>query len=178
MNTAELKTWLSAFPSAAEKEVAVREFSGSDETLRELFDLSLKSKDPVAWRAAWVLDGCDEYHPGLASPFLREIIARLSGIISHGVLRSLLRMLCRYDIEEEDQGTLIDRCFSYMVSELYPVAIKVYAMEIIFHHVLIYPELKQELETVIRDQTVNNTAGFMTRGRRILARMEKLEDPG
>ena len=84
----------------------------------------------------------------------------------------MLRLLCRYDIPEDDQGLLVDLCFSYMVSELYPVAVKVHAMQIIYNHTLIYPELKDELITVIEDQVENNTVGFKSRGRRIIRQLE------
>jgi hypothetical protein len=102
-------------------------------------------------------------------------VARLPEIKSTGTLRSLLRLLCRYEIHEDDQGILIDLCFSYMVSELYPVAVKVHAMQIIYNHVLIYPDLKEELVTVILDQVGNNTVGFKSRGMRIIKQMEKLK---
>ena len=93
---------------------------------------------------------------------------------SRGTLRSLLRLLARYDIPEEDQGLLIDECFSYLVSELYPVAVKAHAMQIIYNHVLLYPELKHELTTVLRDQAENNSVGFKSRGNRLIKQMEKL----
>ncbi len=88
-------------------------------------------------------------------------------------MRSLLRLMCRYEIPEEEQGLLIDLCFGYMVSELYPVAVKVHAMQIIYQHTLLYPELKEELQTVIEDQMENNSVGFSSRGRRILSQLEK-----
>ena len=91
-----------------------------------------------------------------------------------GALRSFLRLLCRYDIEEDDQGMLIDLCFGYLVSELYPLAVKVHAMQLIYNHVLIYPELKNELITVIEDQEDNNSIGFKSRGRRIISQLEKM----
>jgi hypothetical protein len=65
-----------------------------------------------------------------------------------------------------------------MVSEIYPVAVKVHAMQIAFNHVLIYPDLRDELETIIRDQMDHNTAGFYVRGKMILKQMEKLESQG
>ena len=48
------------------------------------------------------------------------------------------------------------------------------AMQIIYNHVLLDPELKDELKTVILDQIDNNSVGFMSRGRRIIKQMEKL----
>lgn len=163
------------FPSGAEKDFYISEVGNSEEKFCMLLDLALNEKDPVAWRAAWILDGSDELHPGLAYNSIGQIVCRLPEVESSGTLRSLLRLLCRYPIDEEDQGILIDLCFGYMVSELYPVAVKVHAMQIIYNHVLMYPELKEELVTVIEDQVNNNTVGFKSRGMRIIRQLENIE---
>ena len=120
------------------------------------------------------MDSSDEQYPGLVEQFIAVIIQELPELKSTGALRSLLRMLSRYTIPEEEQGLLIDLCFGYMVSELYPVAVKVHAMQIIYNHALIYPELKEELRTIIEDQTENNSVGFMARGQRIIKQLDKL----
>jgi hypothetical protein len=170
----DYRSLLADIPSGTEKDLYIREVGDSEEKFRILLDLALYEKDPVAWRAAWILDGSDEQNPGLASNSTGKIIRRLPETKSTGSVRSLLRLLCRYPIDEEDQGTLIDLCFGYMASELYPVAVKVHAMQIIYNHVLIYPELKYELVTVIEDQVNNNSVGFMSRGRRIIKQLEKI----
>ena len=121
-----------------------------------------------------MLDGSDEQHAGLATSSLNHIVQSLPALESKGSLRSLLRLLCRYDIPEEDQGLLIDLCFGYLTSELYPLAVKVHAMQIVYNHVLIYHELKDELVAVLEDQMENNSVGFMSRGRRLIKQMEKL----
>jgi hypothetical protein len=174
----DYSTLLANLPSAAEKELYVREAGDSEERFQSLLELALCDKDPVAWRAAWIADGSDEQHPGLASGSISRIVRRLSEIDSAGTLRSLLRMLSRYDIGEKDQGMLIDLCFGYMVSGLYPVAVKVHAMQIIYNHVLIYPELKDELVTVIMDQESNNSVGFRARGMRIIRKLEGARGSG
>lgn len=168
----DFKSLLTNFPSGAEKDFFIGEVGQSEEKFQTLLELTLHEKDPLAWRAAWILDGSDEQHPGLASGSVSTIIRRLPQLESKGALRSLLRLLCRYDIAEDDQGMLVDLCFSYMVSELYPVAVKVHAMQIIYMHTLIYPELKDELVTVIEDQVANNSVGFKSRGMRIIRQLE------
>lgn len=170
----DFRSLLTHIPSGAEKDYLIREVLNAPQEFNTLLDLALNEKDPLAWRAGWLLDGSDEQSPGLAGDFISGIVYRLSGIESRGTLRSLLRLLCRYDILEDDQGILIDLCFKYLVSELYPVAVKVHAMQIIYQHVLIYPELKEELTTVIRDQLENNTIGFKSRGMRLIRNMEKI----
>ncbi len=155
----DYRSLLANFPSGAEKELFSREVGASQEKFNALLDLALNDEDPVAWRAGWVLDGSDEQNPGLASHSISRIIHRLPEIESKGTLRCLLRLLCRYPVDEADQGILIDFCFQTMISELYPVAVKVHSMQIIYNHVLIYPELKEELVAVIQDQVINNSVG-------------------
>ena len=170
----DFQSLLLNFPSGATKDLYIREVIGTKGGFKSLLELALHDKDPVAWRASWVLDGSDEQQPGLATRYLGKIVQALPALESKGSLRSLLRMLCRYDIPEENQGLLIDLCFSYLISELYPLAVKVHAMQIIYNHVLLYPELKDELVTVLEDQMENNTVGFLARGRRLIKQMEKL----
>ena len=169
----DFRLLLTNFPSGAEKDLLISEVGKSNDKFATLLNFALFEKDPLAWRASWILDGSDEKHPGLASGYLSKIVQNLPQLESKGTLRSLLRLLCRYDIQEEDQGMLIDLCFGYMVSELYPVAVKVHAMQIIYNHTLIYPELKKELITVIEDQVENNSVGFKSRGTRIVRQLKK-----
>ncbi len=168
----DFRTLLISFPSGQEKEIYINEAGASVDKFSSLLDIALNEKDPLAWRAAWVLDGSDERFPGLAAESISAIVHRLPKIKSKGTIRSLLRLLCRYDIKKKEQGILIDLCFIYLVSELYPVAVKVHAMQIIYNHVLIYPELKDELVTVITDQVGNNSVGFKSRGMRLIKKLE------
>jgi len=168
----DFKSKLAKIPSGTGKELIIQEVLNSSHQFKTLLDFALYGKDPLAWRAGWILDGCDEQAPGLASDYISGIIHRLPRIESTGTLRCLLRLLSRYDIKEKNQGVLIDQCFKYLVSELYPVAVKVHAMQIIYKHVLIYPDLKQELITVISDQVENNSVGFRSRGKRLIKKME------
>lgn len=168
------RSLLTDIPSGFEKDLMIAEVVKSDDHFKTLIQLALHEKDPLAWRSCWVLDGSDEKRPGMAQKYIPEIIQALPGLKSKGTLRSLLRLLTRYDIPEDEQGLLIDLCFSYLVSELYPVAVKAHAMQIIYQHVLIYPELKGELIAVIEDQSENNSVGFKSRGSILMRKMEKL----
>ena len=169
----DYRSLLTNFPSGAEREFIIQEMGDSVEKFLKLLKLSLNEKDPLAWRAGWILDGSDELYPGLASDHISKIIQKLPDLKSTGTVRSLLRLLSRYKISEDDQGLLIDLCFGYMVSGFYPVAVKVHAMQIIFNHSLMYPELKKELVTVIEDQVGNNSVGFKSRGMRIIRQLDK-----
>jgi hypothetical protein len=169
----DFRSLLSHIPSGIEKEMLIKEVGDSDEKFTELLDLCINEKDPLAWRAAWILDGSDEQIPGQAEKHISGIVAALPDMHSTGSLRSLIRLLCRHEIPEDDQGILIDLCFSYLVSEVIPVAVKAHAMQIIYQHALIYPELKGELISILEDQMENNSVGFSSRGRRIIRDLKK-----
>ena len=169
----DIRSLLTNLPSREERALYINAVGTSRKEVSGLLVMIFEEKDPIAWRAAWILDGSDELHPGLVGDRITGIIRKLPDLESAGALRSLLRMLCRYEIPEEEQGLLIDLCFSYLMSELYPVAVKVHAMQIIYQHTLMYPELKTELKTVIEDQMENNSVGFKSRGRRIIQQLEK-----
>jgi len=170
----DFRDLLTDIHSGMGKDLLIAEVIKSESHFSTLLELALHEKDPLAWRACWVLDGSDELKPGLARKYIGQIVKALPRLESKGTLRSLLRLLSRYDIPEEEQGLLIDLCFSYLVSEKYPVAVKAHAMQIIYLHVLLYPELKDELIAVIEDQAANNSVGFKSRGRRLIKQMEKL----
>ena len=170
----DFRSMLTDIPSGIERDLLIGEVVKSESHFNTLLQLALREKDPLAWRAGWILDGSDEKRPGMARKHISRIEQTLPNLESKGTLRSLLRLLTRYKIPEAKQGLLIDLCFGYLVSERYPVAVKAHAMQIIYHHVLLYPELKDELIAVIWDQAENNSVGFKSRGSILIKKMEKL----
>ncbi len=170
----DFRSHLTDIPSGTGKDSLIAEVIKSESHFIKLLELALHEKDPLSWRASWILDGSDEQKPGLARKYIAKIVKALPGLESKGTIRSLLRLLTRHEIPEEEQGMLIDLCFSYLVSELYPVAVKAHAMQIIYNHVLLYPELKGEFIAVIEDQADNNSVGFKARGNILIKKMEKL----
>jgi len=169
----DLKQLIAGIPSASEKEILVIEIGSSQDKFDALFHFIFQQKDPLAWRAAWILDGCDEKNPTLSQKHIPYIIGKLQKLRSSGVRRSMLRLLSRHDIPEKEQGILADLCFQYMMSGIQPLAVKVYAMQILFNLTKIYPEMSRELITVIEDQSEHNSAGFKARGRLIINQLEK-----
>ena len=71
-------------------------------------------------------------------------------------------------------GQLVDLCFERMLSGTVPVAIKVHCMEILFNIVKAEPDLKGELRLAIESRMNQETAGFRSRGRKILKQLHKL----
>ncbi|MEZ5012549.1 MAG: hypothetical protein R2744_13650 [Bacteroidales bacterium] len=74
---------------------------------------------------------------------------------------------------EAEHGILAEKCFSWLSSGTSAIAIKAYAMEIIYRLTLLYPELSPELVSVLSREMEHGSAGVKARGRIIIDRMRK-----
>ncbi len=140
---------------------------------RTIMTCILQEKDPIPPRAAWVAELLTQKDPALIDPYLKDIIENLDNFTHPGTRRNLLKILMRTKIPEEYRGILIDVCFRWLMEEDKKVASKIFAMQIIENHIPVYPELAVELSEVILDQFEKNSAGFKSRGRKVLKNLKK-----
>lgn len=155
----------------------IADFCGdSPRKFEMLVRLYIDEKDPVPARAAWVMEIISNSYPELLQPYIGEIISHLSEFTHPGSRRNGLKMLTRSRIPEDYQGSLIDTCFEWIMDGDKTVAVKVFAMQIIENHLSLYPELAYELKGIIEDQWDKNSAGFKSRGRKVLRNLEKYLD--
>lgn len=126
----------------------------------------------IAWRAGWVLDHLERLNKKALLPYLNQLSEILLHTPHHGVQRHITRIFCNAPAAELEDGRLVDACFNWLLNPRTPVAVKVNAMEIIGNLCVRYPELGQELKTVIQEGYETGTAAFKSRARRILARLE------
>ena len=152
---------------------------GNDEQkFDRLMRVVLSGKEPVVQRAAWTMDVCVEKNHELLSPFVEILIDALPRFCNNSVKRQVVKALTTRKIPEKFEGQMVDLCFSWMQSPDVPVAIKVHCMQIIDNTSKQYPDLARELRSVIKEQLPRNTAGFASRGRKILKSHYRLENNG
>ena len=145
---------------------------GDDETeFGRLMAVVLHGKEPVVQRAAWVMDICMETHPWLLSPYVDTLIEALPMFGNYGVKRQVVKTLATREIPEKFEGQVADLCFCWIQSSDVPVAIKVHCMQILANIALRHPDLSEELQMVINEQIPRNSAGFASRGRKILKQL-------
>ncbi len=130
------------------------------------------AKATIAWRAGWVLDNFERKNNRALLPYLNQLSEILLQTPHHGVQRHITRILCNAPATELEDGRLVDACFNWLLNPQTPVAVKANAMEIISKLCSTYPELGQELKTVIFEGYETGTAAFKSRGRKILERLE------
>ena len=143
------------------------------ELFHDLIEIFFRNEEPVSRRAAWVVDTVSEAMPELLSPYLNRIVTSLPSLHHDGLKRHSLRMLMRSPLPSEHMGELMNTCFDWLLSGKEAIAAKVYCMEILYRIALIEPDLKKELADSIEWRMEEESAGFRSKGERILKKLHK-----
>jgi hypothetical protein len=139
-----------------------------------LIGLFLGDEYRVTQRASWVVSHCIDEYPWLIENHLRAIIENLQKPVHVAVKRNTLRILQFIDIPEDLMGLTADLCFSFLNSGKETIAVKIFAMTVLFNIVKKYPELDYELKISIEEQMPFGSGGFKSRGKKILKALAKI----
>lgn len=152
--------------------IKIASYIGTDpDRFDELMHLFFDREYRTSQRAAWVVSHCLDKHPELAKPHLEKMVLNLRNEVHVAVVRNTLRVLQFMDIPDEVLGEATDICFTIMESGSQPIAVKVFAMTVLANICKKLPDLKNELTLLIEDQMPFASAGFRSRGTKILRRL-------
>jgi hypothetical protein len=143
------------------------------ELFDELVSIYLRNEEPVSRRAVWVVDTVAEKLPELLEPYLDSIAEALPDFVHDGLKRVSLRMLSRSPLPQKYLGELMNICFDWLVAAKESVAVKIYAMDILYRLSQSEPELKKELADSIEWRIAEGTPGFKNRGLKTLKKLYK-----
>ena len=143
---------------------------GSDQKrFDELFNLFLNDEYRVVQRAAWPLSYCVMAHPELIQKHFTKLIRNLQRPnVGDSVKRNSVRLLQHISIPERLHGDIMNICFNYISDPAEKVAIKAFSLTILQNLCRQYPDIKQELKTIIEDRWDYETAAFRSRAKKIL----------
>lgn len=159
------------------KELAVKvaKYVGADEVLfSELMTLFFEKEYRMVQRAAAVVSVCVDNYPFLITPYLDSFVANLKKDIPDVIKRNTVRILQTQELPDHLLGGVADSCFKFLKSKQEPVAVKVFSMTILLNIVRKVPELQGELQWLIEDQLPYASAGFVSRGSKVLKELKKL----
>jgi hypothetical protein len=142
---------------------------------RELVNLFLAGPYRVTQRAAWPMSNCVRTHPELINPHLKKILDYLKKPNIHdAVKRNTVRLLQDIKIPKSLQGKVADVCFGYLRNPKEPIAIRVFSMTVLGNIAKENPALKNEIIPIIEDQLPFGSAGFRSRGTKVLKELKGL----
>jgi hypothetical protein len=127
----------------------------------------------LAKRAAWVFSHSVDAYPYLVKPHIKPIIKNLYKTKEDAVKRASVRNLQFIEIPEQLWGETVEITFNLLQSNSEPIAVKVFAMTLLYNLSNAIPEIKKELKISIEDQLPVSSTGFQNRGNKILAKLNR-----
>ena len=117
---------------------------------KELLIFSLEKDQLVGNRAIWVLNYCAEFDFERIKPFQVKLIEHLKHKKNHsGVIRSILRMFLNQPVPKKYESFMLDKCYQYIKNPSEAIAVRAFAMTIVFNISKPYPELINEFLAVL-----------------------------
>ncbi|MBI2730210.1 MAG: hypothetical protein HYX40_05575 [Sphingobacteriales bacterium] len=137
----------------------------------ELFALFMGDEYRVIQRAAWPVSYCVIDHPKLIIKHFKRLIGNLKKPNLHtAVKRNSIRLLQDIVIPEKYEGDIMNICFNYIAEPTEAVAVKAFSIRVIENLSKKYPEILQELKTIIEDRWDYETPAFKSRAKKILVK--------
>jgi hypothetical protein len=173
----DLQTFVNNMMGRKEAEWLAASAIENPATFMKLFEYSLSSDKSLSFRASWTLTKVCDRFPEIIYPYLEQIVETLCKLENESTIRSFLRIISLSDlgkINSHKQGLLADFCFNKLNSGVSAIAVKAYAMEILYKLTLVYPELANELSASISILMEDGSAGITSRGRMILKKLTEI----
>ena len=153
---------------------------GTDKKLfKEIFELILTNEEYVSGRAAWVVETVWLKYPETINPYINDMIDFLPKAKYDNQKRHFLKILSTRNLTELDEarlGILIDKCFTWLEDPVYPTAVKMFSMRILFNYVEIESSLAPELIAIIENQYDDSTPGFKNSSDKLLKKLYRYVD--
>ena len=171
-----LKESLAGMMSKDEKNRLSRQARHDPALLQELMEYFLHGGPRVCQNAAWAISYVGEKQPELLNDHLAVMAEVLSNSNDDWIKRNILRVFQYVDIPEPLWGIVAERSLELLANGREAVAIRVFAMTVLLHIVYKVPELKNELRVIVEDQMPYGSAGFQSRGRKVLKSLDRIPD--
>ena len=165
----DLKKQLLKEHSKLNRDIIIRYVGNNPKRFAGLVAVYLAGPYRVTQRAAWPLSHCVEKNPKLIEPHLKKLLAfAVRPHVHVSVKRNTVRLLQFIDIPKKFQGSVADMCFNFLNDKKEAIAVQVFAMTVLANITKQQPELIDELRVIIKDRLPFASAGFKSRGRKIL----------
>lgn len=161
---------LSTFPGKEAAVLIAKGIANEPKQMPKLWEFATSSHK-VSWRACWLIDKVYDEAPDLVRPYIPLMIELIPNLECQSKQRQFLKLISAEPLPKTISGGFINRCFDLLISNATPVAVRVYAMQILFNFSQQEPDIKNELALIIQEHMNEGTAGFRCRGKKILKKL-------
>ena len=135
----------------------------------ELVTLVVNDETVVEQRAAWPLSEISLQHPEMVHKHLGILLKNLKRPGIHdSVKRNTVSLLNVVPLPKKRHGIIMNLCFDFILDPVEKPAVKAFSLTVLERLVKEYPDIKQELKTIIEDRWENESTAFKSRARKLL----------
>ena len=167
----DIREFLSIDSSRLNADILVDKIEEDPDVFDVVWNIMFEDTYPLSMRAGRVIHLFCQKHQYFLEPRVPEIIDRLPGVRTEGVIRSLLAVLTWLPLPEDRSGFLFDFCYDIVESPKAAIAHKAYAMTILHNISVMAPELKAELIALFESQLDTESAGIRSRANNLLKKL-------
>jgi len=148
----------------------------ADNLMNDLVKLCFDKDHLISSRAAWVIWHCFELEKKIVLPYFDTLIDNLKNEhLPNGVIRNTLRLFQKYPVPQKKESQMLDICYGFIIDSGQAIAVRAFAMTVIYNISLPYPELLLEFKgMLIHINHPEESAGIKSRIRNTLRQIEKL----
>lgn len=169
-----LEQILSGYYTKAITQKVVKEMIAHPEGITELMLLFQGKNQHISNYAGWIISYLGENNQQLIKKHLPIIIQKLENDDNHlAMIRNVFRTLQFVDIPKKQEGYVLTKGFEFLNNNNSPIAVKVFAMTVVFHLSVKYPEIEKELTLSLENQLKHASVGFKSRATKILKKLKK-----
>lgn len=140
-----------------------------EDKVEEIVALFLGEDKRVAQRAAAIVMTLADIEPLLFAPYMHRLIMQLHQNPTETQKRNIVRIVDFVDIPTTLEVEIMNFCFQYLNNPKESIAVKAFSMRVLGKLYSKYPEIKEELKTLIEINLEQNPSpGIINCGNKIL----------
>lgn len=156
--------------------IKVAKYIGNNpKRFRLLLDIFLGTDPVLVQRSGYPMSYCFDAHPKMVTEFSIELIDSLNRKDKRHIAtkRNVLRTISGIEIPASRVGMMAQYCFDILEHREDPIAVRVYAMQILYNISNKEPDLKPELKMLIESFVELEGTGIRSRGYRLLKKLNR-----
>ena len=173
----DLKEVIHLFKPNRDFKIPLNYLQSNLDGLQALIEMIITEKEyPYPEYASWILTHFVKIENSSVKPFQKELIDFiLSPSSNQTLLRNVVNVLVQLKIDEYKESELLDRLMEFVKNGENKVALQVYSIQLFVQYIKKYPELKDELSSLVDLYTEGRTSAYHASVRDFHKKVKKIK---
>lgn len=173
----ELKEVIHLFKPNRDFQIPLNFLTSNPNELKSLVEMIKTEKEyPYPEYASWILTHYVKVERDAVKPFQNKLIDFiLSPSSNQTLLRNVVNVLVQLKIDDYKESELLDRLMEFVKDGENKVALQVYSIQLFVQYIQKYPELKDELSSLVDLYAEGRTASYHASVRDFHKKVKKIK---